>query len=180
MILALPFPLMLLEVFLFFLFASRIGFFNTLGLYFLPTFIGLLLLSLQSRTGLVKVQRIIAEGGHPGRKLLGTAANFMAAIFLVIPSLTTRVVALLLIVPGVRQIFLLVIQAWLTRKIASGTARMYRGGFGAGSGFRTEFRKDSSWDFSESEGPRVERDATVIDVEPLEIEHSESKTRRDS
>ena len=162
MILTLPFPLMLLEIFLFFLFASRIGFFNTLGLYFLPTFIGLLLLSVQSRTGLLKVQQIIAQGGKPGGKILGTAANFMAAPFLVIPSMTTRVVAILLLVPGVRQIFLLVIQAWLTRKIATGAARMSRGGFGMG------------------EGPRVERDATVIDVEPLEIEHSESKTRHDS
>ncbi|HRO66446.1 MAG TPA: FxsA family protein [Pseudobdellovibrionaceae bacterium] len=181
MIFALPFPLFLLEVFLFVFFASRIGFLGTMGFYFLPSLLGLLLLSLQSRTALMRVQKIIAEGGNPGRRLLGTAANFMAGIFLVVPFVTTRLIALCLIVPGVRQIFLLAIHAWLTRKIVSGAARMSRGGFGAGPGFRAEFRRGpAGWEFSEDEGPRVERDATAIDVEPLEIDHSESKTRRDS
>lgn len=168
MIFAIPFPLVLFEIVLFFLVMGQLGFVNTLGVYFLPSLLGLLILSFQSRSALMRLQVEMAEGKNPGRRLMGAVANFFAGVFFVVPTFTTRLVALFLIVPGVRRIFFLVLQRWISKRVGRGA-----------SAFRAEFRT-RQWDSGEETGIRVEKDAKVIDVEPLEIEHSEPKRPLDS
>ena len=179
MIFALPLPFLIFEMICFFWVVSQWGFLTSLGIYFLPSFLGILLLSLQSRAGLAGLQQSLAQGKEPGHQILAAAANFVAGLFLLIPTLSTRVVAILLLLPGVRQIVLFILQIWMTRKMFRGAAQA----FGANPFFRAEFRAGGNpWANSgfEEGRPRMERDATVIDVEPLEIEHSEPKRHRDS
>lgn len=173
MIFALPFPLLLFEIVLFFFLVSQFGFLKIFGIYLLPCLLGFVVLSLQSRVALVNLQKALMEGKQPGRRLFATAANFLAGLFLLIPSFSTRVVAFILLMPGLRQVALVALQAWVTKKIAQGGAKVFgnfsRGRPGFQSGFQTEFR---TYEFRQD--IREERDAEVIDVTPLEIEHSVS------
>lgn len=179
MIFALPFPLLFIEVFFFFLFVSRFGFLQVMAFYFLPCLLGFLFLSLQSRAALMNLQRSMMEGRDPGRQLLSTAANFMAGLFLLIPTVSSRVAAACLLIPGLRQLSLLAIHAWIAKRMAMGTTRIFSG-FPGGGGFRAEYRRQGPWSDESGFEAREERDAKVIDVTPIEIEHSESKKGRDS
>ncbi|MBX2988420.1 MAG: FxsA family protein [Bdellovibrionaceae bacterium] len=171
-----PFPVFLFEFIAFVWLASSFGFFKVLLWYILPSFLGFVFLSLQSRAALLTLQKRLAEGRDPGFQLLNTAAKFLAGVFLVIPMLTTRVLGVILLVPGLRHVFLLSVHAWIARKITQGTFRVFRGGpMGGGGMGGTRFRTYTFTGGADPREAREERDATVIDVQPLEIEHTEKK-----
>ena len=167
MIFALPFPVFLFEIVVFFLLVSRFGFLNIFGLYLLPCLLGFIVLAFQSRVALLNLQRALMEGKQPAKRLLATAANFLAGVLLLVPTFTTRVFALVLLVPGLRQMALAGLQAWIARQIARGTTRVF-----GSAVFRSSVRTDGF-----DRRTHQERDAEVIDVTPLEVEHSESSKK---
>lgn len=166
----LPFPFVFCEVLLFMWFSSNYGFFQTLAAYWLPSVLGFLILSFQSRMALFNLQRQMLSGQKPEFQALNLAAKFLSGILIIVPFFSTRLVGLLLLFPGTRHLIILTFKTWILSKMQSGAFRVFRaGGFpGAGRGFPGGRPSDF-------EGPRVERDAEVIDVTPLEVEHK-SKT----
>lgn len=160
-----PFPFLLAEFVLFVVLCGRFGFFPVLAAYWIPSILGLIVLNLQSRAALVDVQTRMARGQQPGFALLNTAAKFIAGLALLPPLFSTRVLGVLLLLPGTRQLLLLIAQGWLMKKAAqNGGFRTFtfgsmgpqgfRGGFGSSAGgFREEVREERE----------------VIDITPLEI-----------
>lgn len=175
----LPFLFIPFEIVLFFRISGAFGFFAALAMYWLPCILGMLLIQFQSRTAMLQMQERLKRGERSAG-VLGMGANFFAGLMLLLPFFTTRVIALALLLPGVRQLVLLVARGWLMKKLANGSfVFMGRGmpgaqGGGPGGNFgggRGPFGGAGA--FGDDFGPRVERDATVIDVEAVQLNGGE-------
>lgn len=157
---------LLLEIAAFCLFCSHYGFGTVFLAYLAPSFLGAIVIAFQSRTAFFSLQTRLAEGREPGPQVLNTAAGFIAGLLLIVPFLATRVLGVLLLLPGTRQLLLFMVQAWIFKRFAGTIFRNAGAGPGFNASFRT-FRYDGQ---GFAEETRVERDAEVIDVTPLEIE----------
>lgn len=165
---AIPFPYLLAEFLAFVFLCSRFGFGSVFLAYVLPSFLGFFILAFQSRSAFFTLQNRLAAGDEPGPQLLNTGAKFISGILLVIPFLSTRLLGILLFLPGTRQLLLFLFQAWIFKRFAN---RMFGPG-GMGPGFRAGFRTvhvEGQEGFRETgvEETREERDAEVIDVTPI-------------
>lgn len=147
----LPFLFFPLEIYLFFRVAGTMGFFAALLIYWAPCLLGTFILRLQSRTAMAQMQEKLKRG-ESSVGVLGLGANFFAGLLLLLPFLSTRVLALVLLLPGTRQLTLFLARAWIIKKLANGTFVFAGRGFPGGP-----------------YNAPVERDATVIDVEAVEI-----------
>ena len=106
---------------LFVQFVQSFGFFYTLFGYFLPCLLGSMIFAQSGYHVMAQLQGQMARGESPARALLRAGAHFVSGLFL-IPSVTTRVLGLLLWVPFLR--FFLV--ALLFKKLASSQQSHFR------------------------------------------------------
>ena len=166
----LPFPFILAEIALFIFFCTRFGFGPVFLAYVIPSFIGIFLLIVGGRTHTL------------------TPSKLLGPLLLIPPFFASRVLGTLLILPGTRHLLLFFFPAWLFNRVAG---MMNKAGAGAGAGFGAgqnanfrAYRFDGQGfraaGFETSEESHLERDAKVIDVTPIEIEHSEKPSQSDS
>lgn len=166
-----PLPFLILETCLFWFFVSEYGFLPVFAAYVVPSFLGMLVLSFQSRAALLNLQKRMAEGGQPGFPLLNAVAKFFAGLLLLAPFFTTRILGVALLLPGVRQLILFLAQGWLLAKLSKG---LFQNGnfkvFMGGAGFQGARGTRGAQDFEE-----IPAEREVVDVTPLEIVHEDSK-----
>ena len=132
LILVLP----LLEIAGFVIVGKQIGALATVGLVIASTIAGALLLRTQ---GLGVMRRVRAEmdaGQDPGRQLAHGAMLFLAAVLLVVPGFLTDIVALLLLLPPVRDFAWRHLKSRITVMDAFGRDGFSGGGFARNSGRR--------------------------------------------
>lgn len=183
--LMLPLPLFVAELLIFIMAVKSWGFLDTLGMYLMPSLLGFIILSLVKRTGWAQMQMSMMSGQKPEKSLLHSAAIFIGAILLIVPSFFTRVLAIILILPGLRHLMIWRFEKGVQKRMQSGA----QGGFsfggpfgfgggpaGAGGGF-TYYQyssKNAGQGFEQEPARERVIDAEVLDVTPLEITHSES------
>lgn len=164
-----PFPFLLAEALLFAWFWSVFGFLPVFAAYWLPSLLGIVVLATQSRTALIALQARMAQGKEPGFEMLNVGAKFLSGILLLMPLFSTRVLGFLLLLPGTRHVLIFSTRTWLMKKMSQGAFRVFRAGPGMRTDFRT-YRYEAGQGFRDV---REERDAEVLDVTPLEIEHTD-------
>lgn len=154
----------LLEVYIFSLFVDYYGFWESLLIYFIPSVFGMLIISIYGRASMMALQMKLAKGEEPTGSLLNTAAIFIGGLMLIPPSMILRFFALILILPGIRHLFLFLAKSFFLAKIISkiktnqfGNGFFYMGSFGSGDFYQTQNR------------PPEERDVSVIDVEAIDV-----------
>ena len=96
--LALP----LVEIALFILVGRAIGLFPTLALVILAAIAGGMLLRQQGLGVITRLRSNVNAGTIPGRTMFDAMLIGLAAIFLVLPGFLSDIVALVLLIPGVR------------------------------------------------------------------------------
>lgn len=163
-----PFPFLLAEALLFFWFWSRFGFLPVFAAYWIPSAFGALILGTQSRSALISLQTRLAQGKEPGFEMMNVGAKFLAGLLLLAPFFSTRILGILLILPGTRHALIYSTRAWILKKMSQGAFRVFQAGPGMRADFRT-YRYEAGQGMREV---REERDAQVLDVTPIEIEHS--------
>lgn len=168
MALSLPFPLLLIEIGIFLLCSSHFGFGTTLLAYWLPTILLLPIAALFGRASAFTLQMRLMRGEAPGREMLNLALKSVGFVFIVLPFLTSRLLGLVLLFPPTRWIALAAGETWLARKMTEAASRGTFRTFSFGAGFPRN-------GFPGADEPRDERDAQVIDVTPLEIEHKDGR-----
>ncbi|MDG0815257.1 FxsA family protein [Bdellovibrio svalbardensis] len=191
-----PFPFIIAEVVIFFLGVNQWGFFNTLGLYLLPCILGFIIVSTVGRMAIMTLQSTVTQGQLPANKILHSGAIFLSGIFFLIPSFFTRIIGVILLLPGLRHLAVWRFKLFMAKQIKKGAASFNFGGNGFGfggmggmggmgrggpQGFRYyEFRNDGTG-FQDVSEVREEREiqAEVVDVTPLEITHEEKKPKED-
>lgn len=172
--LRIPFPLILLEIFIFWFVVGKIGFLYTLLYYFAPCLLGFFIVATWGRVALVSIQMSFARGEVPGPKILHAGAIFVAGLCLLVPSAITRVIAIGLLLPGLRHLILWKLKGNLVQKMAQGSASFNFSGFKFGAGPSPFGRETSYTDFPRSEREVFSND--VLDVKPIEISHETKKT----
>lgn len=171
-----PFPLVLAEIFLFFFFLSRIGVLPTLGFYFLPCLLGILILQIWGRYTIMQIQAAAMTGQQPGNKLLNAGAIFISGLCFLIPSFFLRILGVLLFLPGTRHFLIWKLKGRILQSMKAGASGMNFGGF--------SFRAGGPFGGGSSFGSQPdERDVSsfhaVLDVKPLEVKHT-SEDSKDS
>lgn len=162
-----------LEIFLFAKSVEWFGWMNSFLIYFGPSLIGAILLSSISRVGLMAVQGALSKGQVPGTQLLHTGAVFVGFLLLVVPTFTTRLLGICLILPGLRHLLVWRFKIFATQKMAQGSAQFFSFGAGAGAGGFKFYNYQA-----QGGSGGVEKDVTpasqdILDVTPLKVTHGE-------
>jgi UPF0716 protein FxsA len=181
---ALPLPLMLAEIFIFFSFVEKFGFFTTLGYYLLPCLLGILIMSSIGRIAVMNLQSSLNRGALPANKLLHSGAIFLSGLCFLVPSFFTRIIGVILLLPGLRHLAVWRFKIFMAKKMAEGAVKgsFQFGGAGGASGFRFYNFSSGFPPGSEAEefGPNEEReihDVEVLDVTPLEVTHEKKENK---
>lgn len=185
--LMLPLPLVIAEFVIFFAFVQNYGFLNTLGFYLLPCLLGIFIVSTIGRMAMMTLQGTMSQGKLPGTKILHTGAIFISGLMFLVPSFFTRVIGLVLFLPGLRHLAVWRFKIFMAQKIAKGGASAFsfggngfgfstgfgRGGFGANGGF-------GPGGFNPGNDQVEERDVTAsnaqIDVTPIKVTHEPKRS----
>lgn len=180
--LMIPLPLFIAEVFIFFSAVQHFGFLNTVGLYIAPCVLGFLIVSMVGRLAMMNLQGSLGSGQLPANKLLHSGAIFLSGLLFLIPSFSTRLVGLILLLPGLRHLAVWRFKISMAKKMAAGAQgfNFSSGPFGFSAG--SAGRAGSGFRYYQYRGPQEAREdiyeenirdvsQTVLDVTPLEITH---------
>lgn len=167
------FPLLFLlaEFIVFVVIAKWIGFGWALLAYFLPTFLAAFLLRRFSKGSVLEIQRQMSQQSQVGPTMLGLAIRLLGTVLLLIPFFSTRMLGLLLFLPGMNHLLFSLVQVWLLKKMKAGQF-VFMGGLGRQAGYPGGFQRGFERNFDRSAGQGFGHDSTrdtVIDVEAREV-----------
>jgi len=175
----LPLPYFILEILIFTTWVHFYDFWDVVLAYIVPSFIGTVLFSLTGRSMMMSMQAGFQQGQLPGNRVLHRGAILLGSIMLIIPLFLTRVLAVFLILPGLRHLSVFIFKAYIFKRIAQSSFVRFGGGgqggpFNFGGVFQSgDFRHYQSGGSPPfEEGPRHERDVEVVNVTPIEITHT--------
>lgn len=106
----------LVEIALFVMIGSRIGFAATVGIVLVTAVAGTMLVSRQGRSTWLRVQTEFARGAFPAAQLAHGAMILVAGALLVTPGFMTDAVGLALLIPAVRES----LRVWAVRRYSPG------------------------------------------------------------
>lgn len=153
LILAYPFA----EVYAFYRFIDAYSFWDAVLLVMTSGLLGLTLLMIQGRASLNGLQASMAQGKVPANQLIHKAVMMLGALLILVPGIISDVIGVLCVLPISRHLIVMYLKVALAKGMLKG--RVFVSGFG--------FPQPSSAPF--------ERDATVVDVTPIEITHTDKK-----
>jgi UPF0716 protein FxsA len=131
----------------------------------LSSFAGALIIRLLGTVTLTSLQKDLTGGQLPANQLLHRALVLIGGFFLFVPGILSDIFGILLILPGTRHLLAYYVKQSVKRGLFKG--RVFMGGFGKTGGFsRPGPQTHPQW-----EPAHRERDAEVVDIEPLEITH---------
>lgn len=159
------------EIYVFISFIDAYSFWDALLLTMGSGLIGLIIMMSQGRAALVSIQQDLAAGKNPNDRILHQLLILLGGLLIFLPGFINDIVGLLLVLPGTRHLMLYFFKSTLLRQITQGRIRVFNSGGGFGGGFSGFRRGPQGPHFDD----RVERDAKVIDVTPIEITHEDKK-----
>ncbi len=166
-----PLLYFLAELWIFILFVDWLGFWWSVLAYILPSILGVILLSMQSREVMTKLQKTTAgEQNDSSSDILRSAGPIIGALFLIIPGFFSRAVGVLLIFPPTRWLLIFLSSFLFFRRWISKSFSMYQFGSGAFHVYTNagRFKNDQA---GSEELRDVKESNEVIDVVPIKIEN---------
>ena len=157
-----PLLFVILEFFVFIMSLKLVGFWTTLGLYILPSFIGVLGISFWGQKGFRGLQMQLAQSQDPIKEVLKSFSGLIGFLLLIPPTFTTRVLGIFLIFPLTRWFVVFLSQFFVFKKMGPTGFMFYQFG-------KDHFRS------AENEPEFYEGDRPLRDVTPLEPKSIESK-----
>jgi len=151
----LPLFFIVLEVMAFTTFTHFYPFWDVFFFYVAPSLLGFIIFSMLGRRMVAVLQGGLQPGQLPSDRILHGAAMLVGSVLLLVPLFTPRVLAVLLLVPGLRHFSVFVFKTYIFQKISKNAFSFVRY---AGQGPR--------------QSPRHERDAEVVNVTPIEVTHT--------
>lgn len=100
-----PFLLPALEIGLFIVIGGYLGLWETLALVFLTVFLGFAIINMQKLT-IKRLQHNLRNSVNPANPLANEAFILIAGILLIIPGFFTDFLAVLLLIPPIRSLFI--------------------------------------------------------------------------
>lgn len=155
--------ILIIEVVLFGYFSDKFGFLRTLAAYWVPTFFLLAFLPLILSTLQALSRTPMDTTGKSIGRQLSRAARAIGFFMLVVPLLSTRVLGVLLLTPGLRHLFL-----WKFKRTLQSKTNQYFARFGNGFQF-----------YYQDVRPYSEPSTTMKDVTPQEPQRLQQRDMRD-
>jgi UPF0716 family protein affecting phage T7 exclusion len=174
----------LLEFLLFLKLVSIYGFLYVFGMYTLPSFIGFLILAYYPKTLLTTLQTAIQNQEKPNSKMLHSVFIIISGVFFIIPTATSRLIALVLFLPILRHILVFVLM-WQWYKFSGRIFKKFKNFNFSSSGFSvyTNFYNSRGFNNREaqSDSPKLKEfedydSNDVIDVTPKKIDSSDNNS----
>jgi UPF0716 family protein affecting phage T7 exclusion len=168
----------LLEFLLFIKLISLYGFLYIFAWYTLPSFIGFLILSYYPKALLGSLQATIQNKEKPSSKMLHSLFIIISAFFFIIPTASTRIIALFLFLPILRHIIVFIL-LWQWYKFAGKIFGKFQNFNFSSNGFAvyTNFyrrggfnKKQTPFDSSSTEVLDSYDEREVIDVTPKQVD----------
>lgn len=172
------------EIAAFWVGVNHFGFWDTMLYWWAPSLIGFIITSSFTKVALSTMQASMMAGQLPEKRILHAGLIFLGGVLCWIPFIMTRVLGLLLILPGSRHLLLLQFKKKLADQIAKGSATGFQfGGFGGAQGgpqmggfkfYRYDMRTGSNPFGQANEAPRdvTPHGQDILDVKPIEVTHS--------
>jgi UPF0716 family protein affecting phage T7 exclusion len=177
----------LLEFLFFFKLVTLYGFLNVFACYTLPSIIGFIILAYYPKAILASLQNTMKMQEKPSSKIIHSLLITISAIFFIIPSVTTRLIALVLFLPVSRHLLVFFI-LWQWIKLSGKFFNKFQNfnfssnGFSAYTGFYTQngFTKNTNNNFSKIETDTNEsfNEDNIIDVTPTHVETTDNKKNK--
>lgn len=174
--LTIPFPLVLAEIFLFFMSLTRLGFLNTMLIYFAPCLLGLFIIMVYGKFAMGSL-RYMKSGEALGNKTLHILAIVISGICFLVPGISSRLLGIVLLLPGLRHLLIWKMKAKVMSKMANGSFQFGGMPFGRGGGFARGPQPQNP--FEEKPVEREVQEAQVLDIRPLEVTHTIDKDDKD-
>lgn len=151
----------LLEVYVFYKFVQTYSFWDGILFLISSALLGLLLLSLMGQAVFLNLKDDLSAGKTPSNKVVHRGCIMLAGILFIVPGFLSDILAVLLVLPGTRHLFILYFKNKIFRGLQKGNVRFF-----SNANFRNQ---------SFGQDVRTERDAQVVDVTPIEITHENIK-----
>lgn len=165
LLLAYPFA----EIYTFYRFIDAYSFLDALLLVMTSGALGMLLLIIQGKSSFQGLQTSLAQGKIPANQLLHKAVMMLGALLILIPGIISDVIGVLCVLPISRHLIVLYLKSALGKSLLKGRVFVSGFGFPNNGGFR-QWNPGASRQMTPEE-----RDATVVDITPIEITHTDKK-----
>ena len=113
--------LMFAEIAMFIFIGTKIGLLPTLLLIAMTSFVGMFIVKKVGLQSFQKIQQDVVIGNAPGAALIEGALFVIGAILLLVPGFISDILAVLLIVPATRKLFLTPIFGLLRKRMKQNT-----------------------------------------------------------
>lgn len=171
-----PLLYLMAEILIFVLLVQILGFGWALLLAIIPSFLGLLLLSVLGREMAVKMQSLIRDGKTQPADILRSSAPLIGAVLLIIPGFISRSLGILFLFPPTRWLLLFLASRLFFSRLLKKSFSSFQFGNGA---FRVYTNFGQRTGFPSEEPRDVTANSQVIDVVPTKIEHKTSTQRNE-
>lgn len=157
------------ELYAFYKFIEAYSFVDALFFVIISALAGILVFRVLGKSTLSLMQRDLNQGRLPTAQILHRSIMIVGGILLIIPGFISSFAGFLCILPGTRHLIALYFKRLMKR--GAFQSRVFMGGFGKPGGFGAGGGFGGGPYSGRWEETRVERDAEVVDIEPLEITH---------
>lgn len=143
-----------IEILIFSYFSDHYGFLRAAAGYFLPSLLGVLLFMTKGGIAMGQLHQKLSATQRPDKVLLHSLSFFIAAILTILPFFITRVLAIFLFLPGLRNLIIF----YLIKKLRSNGVFQFK-----------------TFDNNQTRDINNVYDTHVIDVSPTEIIYTDKK-----
>ena len=171
-----PLIILIAEAMLVYYFIQAYGFFNFVVFYLVSTCVGILLVRAVGSKSLRDFQLGQVTGDN--RSMLSRGLLFLSGLFLIVPSMGTKAVGALLVIPPIRWLVAIAFSNFLVKRVFNANSFVHQ--FGNG-GFRFYYQQNGNpFQNMNREQDRPEYSDNVIDAQFRKVEDAKLLNDPDS
>lgn len=152
------------EIYIFTMAIENFGILNSVALYLAPSFLGVLVLR-YTQAVWMQFQQQVAKGEQPEARIFSSVALMISGILFLIPTFTTRALAIPLFLPGFRHLIIFLLKRKFTEAIRNGGVNVF---------WRQE--RDVTRSSEPTGATATSSSESIIDVKPISVSHSVKPT----
>jgi UPF0716 protein FxsA len=157
------------EIYTYFQFIEAYSFMDAVFYTLTAAALGLFLMSFTGRAVLMEMQTSFAQQKLPADRLLHRSVFLLGGLLIFIPGILSDFLGTLCLLPGFRHLVVKYAKVKFSSGMTKGSVRFFNAGMGnmgGPGGFSAQWPPPQ----------REERDATVVDVTPISISHTDKKS----
>lgn len=152
------------EIYAFYRFIQAYSFGDAILFILLSALLGVSVIVIQGKAAFRGLQLSLTQGKMPANQILHRALILLGGLLLMVPGIISDFVGVLCILPISRHLFIGYLKRLFAKALSQGRV-----------GFFHFQQGQARSPFSASFDPPEERDATVVDITPIEIVHQTKK-----